>query len=197
MNWEQSYLEENVPWDLGEPAPPLVSLLENDELSLQASSTVLVPGCGYGHDAEAWQASGFEVTGLDLSSTALKFAQKLYGNSVRWVEGNFLDPSLVLEHSADLIFEHTCFCAIDPEQRRSYVQSTKQWLVPGGVFLGLFYMDPPSRDDGEPGPPFGTSLDELRALFGEAFTITRERSPDHSHPDRLGCEMLIEMVRNP
>ncbi len=77
MDWEQSYLEKNTPWDLGEPAPPLISLLENDDRSLFASSTVLVPGCGYGHDAEAWRRFGLEVTGLDVSPTALKSARNV------------------------------------------------------------------------------------------------------------------------
>ena len=197
MDWEQSYLEKNTPWDLGEPAPPLISLLENDDRSLFASSTVLVPGCGYGHDAEAWRRFGLEVTGLDVSPTALKSARNLYGNSIRWMEGDFLDTSLVPKHSIDMIFENTCFCAIDPEQRRNYVQSAKHWLVPGGKFLGLFFTDPPPREDGGAGPPFGMDLQELRGLFGEVFTITSERSPDRSHPDRLGREVIIEMVRNP
>ena len=121
---------------------------------------------------------------------------QLYGDAVRWLEGDFLDASMVPEHSVDMIFEHTCFCAIEPEQRSNYVKSAKHWLVPGGFLLGVFFTDPPPRKDGASGPPFGVSLDELRGLFGESFTITREQSPDRSHPDRLGREVIIEMVRN-
>ncbi len=196
MNWEQSYQEQDTPWDLGEASPPLIAVLNNEEIKLSVGQTALVPGCGYGHDAEALRRVGLEVTGLDLAPTALKSAEKLYGESVRWIEGDFLDTSMVQEHSVDMIFEHTCFCAIEPEQRRNYVESAKQWLVPGGFLLGVFFTDPPPREDGALGPPFGVSLEELRGLFGESFTITRARSPDRSHPDRLGREVIVEMVRN-
>ena len=61
------------------------------------------------------------------------------------------------------------------------MKSAKHWLVPGGFLLGVFFTDPPPREDGASGPPFGVSLDELRGLFGESFTIRREQSPDRSH----------------
>ena len=196
VNWEQSYREKDTPWDLGGAAPPLISLLKKEGVNLLTGQTVLVPGCGYGHDAEALRRVGLEVTGLDLAPTALKSANQLYGDAVRWLEGDFLDASMVPEHSVDMIFEHTCFCAIEPEQRSDYVKSAKHWLAPGGFLLGVFFTDPPPREDGASGPPFGVSLDELRGLFGESFTIRREQSPDRSHPDRLGREVIIEMVRN-
>ena len=196
VNWEQSYREKDTPWDLGGAAPPLTSLLKKEGTDFLKGQTALVPGCGYGHDAEALRRVGLQVTGLDLAPTALKSAEERYGDAVRWLEGDFLDATIVPEHSVDMIFEHTCFCAIQPEQRSDYVKSAKDWLAPGGFLLGVFFTDPPSREDGKSGPPFGVSLDELHGLFGESFTITRERSPDRSHPDRLGREVIIEMVRN-
>ena len=196
VNWEQSYREQDTPWDLGEASPPLIEVLNSGEIKLPMGETALVPGCGYGHDAEALRRFGLEVTGLDLAPTALKAAEKLYGEAIRWMEGDFLDTSVTPENSVDMIFEHTCFCAINPEQRRNYVTSAKHWLAPGGFLLGVFFTDPPPREDGAAGPPFGVSLDELHGLFGESFTITRSRSPDRSHPDRLGREVIIEMIRN-
>ena len=144
---------------------------------------------------------GCDAVGVDLAETALSRARAYKDperGSVNYLLADILDPSNgIREASFDYVFEHTCFCAIDPEQRRNYVQSAKHWLVPGGKFLGLFFTDPPPREDGGAGPPFGMDLQELRGLFGEVFTITSERSPDRSHPDRLGREVIIEMVRNP
>ena len=197
MNWEGAYREGDTPWNIGEPAPPLMSLLETMDVSHANQATVLVPGCGLGHDADAWRRAGYKVTGLDISSTALNLAEKLYGNAIRWVKSDFLEEQDVLEDRVDIIFEHTCFCAIDPEKRGAYVQSASKWLVPGGLFIGIFFTDPPPRDDGESGPPFGSDLKDLRSIFGASFKIRRELSPDRSHPDRLGREVIIEMVRTP
>ena len=82
VNWEQSYRDQDTPWDLGGAAPPLISLLKKEGVNLLTGQTVLVPGCGYGHDAEALRRVGLEVTGLDLAPTALKSANQLYGDAV-------------------------------------------------------------------------------------------------------------------
>ncbi len=196
MDWEKSYRERDAPWDLGGPAPPLVGLLEGKTIERLGAGRVLVPGCGVGHDAFAWQEAGMEVVGLDISPSALAQARERYGDGVTWLEGDFLDDSLATHSPVDLLFEHTCFCAIDPSLRPLYVQSAVRWLVPGGRLVGIFFLDPPERNDGEPGPPYRTEMKELRQLFTKFFRIAAESSPDRSHPDRVGREVLIEMVRN-
>ena len=48
-DWEQRYQEGDVQWDKGEPSHGLVDwLAENDA---QPTAKVIVPGCGFGHDA--------------------------------------------------------------------------------------------------------------------------------------------------
>ena len=197
MDWEKCYQEAKHPWDLGEPAPPLMSFLEKKQLSFLPHDSALVPGCGFGHDAEALRKAGLEVTGLDISPTALEIAENLHGKKVKWQQGDFLDPQQAPKTPVDLIFEHTCFCAIDPDLRSSYVRSVRRWLVPFGRFVGIFFTDPPPREDGESGPPYRTTIAEVHRLFGQFFKISKELSPDRSHPDRLGREVIIGMVRNP
>ena len=197
MDWERAYLERDTPWDLGEPAPPLAGLLENKTIELLGAGRVLVPGCGAGHDAVAWQEAGMEVVGLDISPSALAMARERYGDEVTWLEGDFFDDALAAHYPVDLLFEHTCFCAIDPSLRPSYVEAAARWLVPGGRLVGIFFLDPPERNDGEPGPPYRIEIREVRQLFTRFFRIAGEASPDRSHSDRVGREVLIEMVRKP
>ena len=139
MDWERAYREEDTPWDLGEAAPPLIALLERIGIEYGTEGRVVVPGCGKGHDAAAWQEAGMEVVGLDISPSALKVARKLYGEDVTWLEGDFFDNALAVDNPADLLFEHTCFCAIDPSLRPSYVEAAARWLVPGGRLFGIFF----------------------------------------------------------
>ena len=78
------------------------------------------------------------------------------------MEGDFLndDP----DEPYDFLFEHTCFCAIDPSQRDAYAAAAARWLKPGGQFLAVHYMLPPDED----GPPFGTDREEILERFGQA-----------------------------
>lgn len=197
MDWEKSYRERDTPWDLGEPAPPLVDLLERRKIEHLGVGRVLVPGCGAGHDADAWQKAGMEVVGLDISPSALAVARERYGDGVTWLEGDFFDDALAAHYPVDLLFEHTCFCAIHPSLRPSYVEAAIRWLVPGGRLVGIFFLDPPEQNDREFGPPYRTDMKELRQLFTKFFRIAGESSPDRSHSDRVGCEVLIEMIRKP
>ena len=195
MEWEECYRGEETPWDLGAAAPPLLELLETRPAKIWGEGPVLVPGCGLGHDAAALQKSGYDVLGLDLAPSALAGAQARYGAEVSWLEGDFLDPELAKAHAVGAIFEHTCFCAIDPEQRGDYVEAAMRWLKPGGKLVGIFFLDPPRREDGEAGPPYRAGRDEIRNLFAGGFRILRELSPERTHPDREGREWVVEFVR--
>lgn len=195
MNWEENYVVGDTPWDLGEPAPPLVELLETRPAGIWGEGGVLVPGCGRGHDAAALQESGRRVIGLDVALSALAGAEGLYGKRVSWLTGDFFDGTLAEENRVGAIFEHTCFCAIPPERRADYVQASLRWLKPEGRLVGIFFLDPPGRSDEEAGPPFGAEKEEIRDLFGAGFEILRESLPERSHPERRGREWVVEMIR--
>ncbi|MEZ4469768.1 MAG: methyltransferase domain-containing protein [bacterium] len=68
---DERYQRGDTPWDLGGPSP-VVQRLARDLLT--PGMRVLVPGCGRGHDVEALARAGLQVTGLDLSPTALALA---------------------------------------------------------------------------------------------------------------------------
>src|SRR3954462_6519592 len=90
-DWETHYLKNDMPWEKGEPAPGLVDFLAaHPELK---HGTVLVPGCGTGHDARAWARAGFDVTGYDLAPSAVKSSEektKEAGLNAKFAIGDFL-----------------------------------------------------------------------------------------------------------
>jgi methyl halide transferase len=50
--WEDLYQKGDTQWEKGEASPGLVDFLcERPDLP---KGTVLVPGCGFGHDVRAW-----------------------------------------------------------------------------------------------------------------------------------------------
>ena len=196
MDWEQSYQDGEMRWDLGEAAPPLMELLETRSQAWKGARA-LVPGCGAGHDAHALAVAGLAVTGLDLAPTALEKAAARYGELITWMQGDFFDEQGAEQNEFDLLFEHTCFCAIDPRLREAYVDASARWLRPNGRLVAIFFLDPPAREDGIAGPPYPSTREEIHRLFTGLFEIVEEASPNRSHPDRVGREWVMEMVRKP
>jgi SAM-dependent methyltransferase len=194
-DWEQCYVERNTPWDQGAPSPVLVQFLDAESIDGQ----VVVPGCGSGHDiTEIARRSGkVTVLGLDLSSSAVALAeerlQSIANASTRAADLFDLDSQL---HSQfDWVFEHTCFCAIDPDRRADYVQAVFQLLKPGGKLLAVFYLNPKERGDGSNGPPFASTVEELDELFAERFEVERSEVPNVAFLGREGRELLRVFIK--
>lgn len=192
--WEVRYQEGDTPWNRDEPSPGLSDFLKAEPLA----GKVLVPGCGFGHDVRAIASPQNEVIGLDISPSAIRAARELPKTANEsYVCGDLFDLpnefSETWKESFDWIWEHTCFCAIDPSRRADYVMAVSELLKPGGHLLAIFYLDPGEPDEG---PPFGTTLKELDALFGEKFRLVREWLPKRNFPGREGEEWMRLLRRS-
>lgn len=173
-----------MPWDKGEAHPALRGWLAGHPLVGRG----LVPGCGYGHDVRALAASGNDVLGFDISPSAIAGAQKFPPvGSEHYQIGDFFAPLEDWTARFDWIFEHTCFCAIDPSSRAAYASQVIRLLKPGGYFLAIFYRDPGAGRDG---PPFGCTLEELDGLFGAHLRLLAEKTNIPTYPGREGGENL-------
>ena len=184
MDWNRRYVEGDTPWDKGSAHPALGTALAQNAFS----GRVLVPGCGTGHDVRALAARGLEVTGLDIAPLALEKARAHppVGRE-KYLLGDLFALPVEFENSFDGVFEHTCFCAIDPARRGEYVESVAALLKPGGRLLSVFFLDPDT--DGE-GPPFGCTAEEIDRLFAPYFRLLEERPAIPTFSEREGRELL-------
>ena len=192
-DWEQHYQEKNTPWDKGKAAPGLDAFLRDRQA---LSGRILVPGCGLGHDVRALSTAGgngAEAIGLDLSPTAMAQVNEFpkVGRE-QFVTGDYFDLSEGMLDSFDWIWEHTCFCAIDPSMREAYVKASAKALKKGGKLLAVFYLDPYDEEHppGE-GPPHGCSLEELEKLFTPHFDIIEHWQPNEAYPGREKKELMM------
>lgn len=184
MDWNLRYASGDTPWDKGEAHPVLRDMLARGALG----GRVLVPGCGTGHDVRELAHRGLEVTGLDLAPLALEQARRHAGAAGEtYVRGDLFAPPAGMLASFDGVFEHTCFCAIDPARRPDYVAAVAAVLKPGGRLLAVFFVNP--DHDGE-GPPFGCTREELDGLFGGRFRLLEEHAEIPTFPERSGRELL-------
>lgn len=186
--WELRYQTGDMPWEKGAPSPGLVDFLARRKPP--APATVVIPGCGTGHDVRAWAEHGFEALGLDLAPSAIELARAKSGHGParpRYQHGDFLRDPVV--EPRDWMFEHTLFCAIHPTERPLYVEAARRWLKPFGRLLAVFYLIPD-----EDGPPFGTTREEVKRHFGDAFRLEDDWVPP-SYPNREGLEWMTLWTR--
>lgn len=184
-NWDQAYQENFTPWDKGVPSPPLVEWFSRNK----TTGRVLMPGCGVGHDVAHLISLGIDAIGLDIAPTAIERAKATYPqHAQRFMLGDLFE----LRDSFDAIAEHTCLCALPPEWRVRYRDAVASLLKPGGLLIGIWFVNP-EMDPGETGPPFGISPDELSALFAPHFDVIESYTPQTAYPGREGRELLRVM----
>ena len=188
MDWNTRYAEKETPWDKNGPAPALAHLLEYKKVIFQNVNRALAPGCGHGHDAYLLASHGIMTTGLDISELALEQAKKLYQHDLLdWSQADIFED---LPGAAyDMVWEHTCFCAIPLSTRDAYVESMAKTLKPGGFLLGVFFIET-DMPEGE-GPPFKASVETIKSHFLKHFQLEYQQTPPAYYPGREEKEHLM------
>lgn len=188
MDWQDRYLRGDTPWDKGTSAPSLSPLIEQKP-ELFANQRVFVPGCGLGHDAKEFAKHGLDVVAADISPFAIERAKEENPHGVDFRELNILKIDHDLVGFFDIVWEHTCFCALDPNLRSDYVVAMSERLKPNAVLLGVFFTNPDAAPN--EGPPYKTSRKELCEIFSSHFALEWVDEPKEFYPGREGCEHLM------
>ena len=185
--WENRYTENDTGWDLKGPTPLFVELVKN----LKKGSLCII-GCGRGYDAITFAKKGFRVTAVDFAPTAissLKIMADKENVKINMLQRDIFSLFPEYENSFDYVIEQTCFCAIHPSRRNDYEYLVRGILKNGGHIIGLWF--PLDKLSSEGGPPYGTSVDDVKSLFNSNWKIKKEEFSDYSIKPRQGREKLI------
>jgi 2-polyprenyl-3-methyl-5-hydroxy-6-metoxy-1,4-benzoquinol methylase len=71
--WNERYQKEGPIWG---DSPSRVVWIAIQLFGVEGASQILIPGCGYGRLSSLFSMSGFAVTGVDISATAVEMAKK-------------------------------------------------------------------------------------------------------------------------
>jgi len=184
--WDKRYESHQTGWDLGEASPPIHGYFKQVE---KKEIAILIPGCGFGYEAEALLAMGFSnITLIDVAELPVAELRDKYRNNpnINIIQGNFFE----YEGQYDVIIEQTFFCAIDPALRIDYVQKCHSLLAADGRIVGLFFN---RQFDG--GPPFGGDANEYASLFEKYFEINKLEPCYNSAGPRAGSELFAILIR--
>jgi SAM-dependent methyltransferase len=191
MDWDEKYRKGDVFWDRGAPSPPLRQYLERHP----ARGRALVPGCGRGHEVSLAVELGFDAVGLDIAPTGIAEAKELYPKLAdRFIVGDLFNPAAALRGTFDVVLEHTCMSGLPPALRTSYRLGIDLTLRPGGLLIGVWFIDP-DLDPGEEGPPFPFPVADLTALFSDGYEVVDDYVPEVAFHGREGRERLRVLRR--
>jgi SAM-dependent methyltransferase len=133
--WDGFYADRSkpVPFFVAKPDENLVSYAER---GLITPGRALDLGCGPGRNALRLARLGFEVDAVDLSPTAIAWAEdraREAGAEVRFHCGDaFTLTETELTGPYDLIYDSGCFHHLPPHRRISYLALLDRALAPGG-----------------------------------------------------------------
>jgi len=168
-----------IPWDMKEPPQPLVELVTSNKI-LPCKTVDL--GCGSGNYSLYLAKQGFDVTGIDISSTAISIAKKKTAEnevSCDFITANLLDGVNELKGHFDFAFDWEVLHHIFPDDRKRYIKHVFNLLNSKGRYLSVCFSekDPQFGGSGKfRKTPIGTTLyfsseEELEDLFSPHFKI--------------------------
>jgi len=170
--WEDIYLENDTGWDL-KGVTPVFDSISNELIK----GKVCIVGCGRGYDAIMFAKKGFDVTAVDFAPTPIFELNKLAiqkSVTINTVQDDIFSLVEKFPDTFDYVIEQTCFCAIDPNRRKEYEILVRTILKSGGKLVGLWFPLDKSQEEG--GPPFGTTIDEVKSIFNSGWKIEKENS---------------------
>ena len=86
--WEKNFKEKQEMWGL---QPANSAVITSKLFAENKYKTILIPGVGYGRNAQAFIAQGMDVTGIEISKTAIELAEKEFGQSIKIYHGSVKD----------------------------------------------------------------------------------------------------------
>ncbi|MHA2390503.1 MAG: class I SAM-dependent methyltransferase [Promethearchaeota archaeon] len=170
---------EKIPWVYETPPAILIELVEKH--IIKPCKTIEF-GCGIGNYAIYLAKMGFEVTGVDISKTAIEIAKE---NAVKQnVVCDFRVADVVgdlrgIKEKFDFAYDWELLHHIFPEKREKFMRNVQNLLNQGGKYLTVSFSKKDPCFGGKKKyrkTPLGTTLyfsskDELNKLFKSHFKI--------------------------
>ncbi|EJS67944.1 MULTISPECIES: class I SAM-dependent methyltransferase [Bacillus] len=129
--WESSFIEKQTMWGF---EPTESAILTKDFFLEKSVKDILVPGIGYGRNAKVFIENGINVTGIEISKTAIDLAKQNGLEDVRMYHGSVnempFDNKLY-----DGIFSHALLHLLNEQEREKFIKDCYNQLKPGGYLI--------------------------------------------------------------
>ncbi|MCC6287377.1 MAG: class I SAM-dependent methyltransferase [Chitinophagaceae bacterium] len=129
--WEEAFKDKQEMWGL-EPAKAAV--LTKDFFIANGLKNILVPGIGYGRNAQIFRDSGITVTGIEISKTAIDIAKKHFGDNLTIYHGSVTEMPFD-NKLYDGIFCYALIHLLDENERIKLITDCYKQLAENGYMV--------------------------------------------------------------
>lgn len=170
---------DDIPWNFKTPPDVLENLVRTGKI---APCKTIDLGCGTGNYAIYLAGEGFDVTAVDISSSAIKIAKN--NASQKGIDCNFIVADILgdlkqIQSTFNFAYDWELLHHIFPSDREKYIRDVYRLLNPGGQYLSVCFSEE-NLQFGRVGKfrktPLETVLyfsseNELRVLYESFFKI--------------------------
>ncbi|WP_242214699.1 bifunctional 2-polyprenyl-6-hydroxyphenol methylase/3-demethylubiquinol 3-O-methyltransferase UbiG [Bacillus cereus group sp. BfR-BA-01383] len=129
--WESSFIEKQTMWGF---EPTDSAILTKDFFLEKNVKDILVPGIGYGRNAKIFIDNSINVTGIEISKTAIDLAKQNGLEDINMYHGSVnempFDNKLY-----DGIFSHALLHLLTKHEREKFIKECYNQLKPGGYMV--------------------------------------------------------------
>jgi 2-polyprenyl-3-methyl-5-hydroxy-6-metoxy-1,4-benzoquinol methylase len=129
--WEEAFKDKNEMWGL---EPTTSAELANSFFIENHVKNVLIPGIGYGRNAKVFLNSGMEVTGIEISKTAIDLSKKHFGADLSIHHGSVTDMPFD-DKMYDAVFCYGLIYLLDEKEREKLILDCYNQLQNNGFMI--------------------------------------------------------------
>lgn len=154
--WETAFRDKQEMWGM-EPAKS--AELTKTFFVENSVKNILIPGIGYGRNAQTFIQNGITVSGIEISKTAIQLAKKHYGNEVTIFHGSVTKMPFD-GNKYDGIFCYALIHLLDSKERKKLIQDCYNQLTENGFMVF-------------------TAINKNASQFGQGELIGKDRYETH------------------
>ncbi len=129
--WEKTFIQNQELWG-SEPA--VSAVLTKDYFIESSIKDILIPGFGYGRNAQVFRDNGISVTGIEISRTAIAMAREHYGTGMTIHHGSVTNmPFDNREYEG--IFCYALIHLLDSDERAKFILDCYHQLAENGSMV--------------------------------------------------------------
>ena len=129
--WESSFIEKQTMWGF-EPADS--AIMVKDLFVENKITDILIPGIGYGRNTKIFLENGMNVTGIEISKTAIELARIQNRLDIPIHHGSVTDMPFDSKLYGG-IFCYALIHLLNKRERKKFIDNCYHQLKPGGYMI--------------------------------------------------------------
>lgn len=128
--WEKSFIEKQTMWGFN---PSESAVIVKDLFIENNIKDILIPGIGYGRNAKVFIDNGINVTGIEISKTAIDLARQ-HGININIYHGSVGDMPFE-DKLYEGIFSYALIHLLNERERKNFISNCYEQLKHGGYMV--------------------------------------------------------------